>query len=80
MAKTYNTVKDLLDMLEQDYDELTYCHIFAIVTDDDWTELEIATEKMIKENGELLDDLHDIGFDDEGCVTEEYLEIYGVED
>ena len=74
MAKTYNTVKDLLDMLEKDYDELTYCHIFAIVTDDDWTELEQRVEALMYIKGELNPSYYE-----EETSTEEFLEIYGVE-
>lgn len=74
MAKDYNTVKDLLDMLDQDYTDNTYCHIFAIVTDDDWLELEQRVEALMYIKGELNPTHYE-----DGTSTEEFLEIYGVE-
>lgn len=79
--KEYNTIEDLLEYLKSNYTESAYCHIFSIVSDEEWEELELSTEKLIKEKGELLDDLHDIRFDDDGCSTSEFRETinYGVQ-
>ena len=74
--KMYNTVNELVEQLRSHYTETTYCHLFSVVENDDWEELELATESLMKEKGDLYNDLHD---DDEETTTEEYLEIYGID-
>lgn len=78
--KEYNTVGDLLKVLENNYDELTYCHIFNIVTDYDFEELEERVEALMYIKGKLHNNLDEVEFDDDGVSTREYLEVYGIED
>ena len=78
--REYKDVKQLLDILERNYTELNYCHIFNIVTDYDFQELEERVEALMHIKGPLHDDLSGVEFDDDGCSQSEYLEIYGIED